>query len=72
MELLFIIPDDKAHRLVEAINALYPQPDELDLSDAQWAKEFIRRWLIGQVQKHEKMQAMNAVRVDFDDSLISG
>jgi len=71
MQLTFDIPDAKAQRLIQAINALHPIHDEVDMTPAQWAKEFMRRWMIGQVQRHEKNIALAAVDVGFENDLIT-
>lgn len=83
MILQFTIPDVQAQRIINAMKNLYAIPHVLiDLNnpsmgtkplftDAQWAKECVRRWLIEQVQIHEYQKAMEQVVVSKDDSIVS-
>ena len=81
MQITFTIPDNELPRIINAIKGLYPIPTTLDVitgeqapqfTDTQWAKEFLRRWIIQQVKRWEThmaaQQASNNVSVS--DSLV--
>jgi hypothetical protein len=40
-------------------------------TDSQWAKEAIRRWVVGIVKRHKEVIAKNAVSIPSQNSIIS-
>lgn len=83
MQLTFTILDTQVQRIIDTMKNLYAIPkvpvDPADLSkgtknqftDAQWAKECIRRWVIGQIREWERCKAIAQVSVSVDDSIIT-
>ncbi len=83
MQLTFTIPDTQAQRIIDTMKNLYAIPqvpvDPADpgkgmknqFTDAQWAKECVRRWIVEQVQKWENLKAAVQVIVTADNSIIS-
>ena len=83
MQLTFTIPDTQAQRIIDTMKNLYAIPqvpvDPIDPSkgmknqftDAQWAKECVRRWIVEQVQKWENQKEIVKVVVAKDDSIIN-
>lgn len=57
-------------RIVEAINSRNPKPFDSKLTDAQWAKEWIRRVIIDQVQDYETKKAIENLTVSKDEGLL--
>jgi len=65
----FTIPNEKIQRVIDAIKSQWPV--EEGFTDAQWAKEAIRRMIINLVQSYELEQAKEDAFVDKDNSIIS-
>jgi len=77
MKISFNIPDAKAQRVKDAILGLYPNTEGITeehptptLTDNQWVKEVIRRWIIDQVARNEQKEAQKII-IQKDDSLIN-
>ena len=72
MQITFNIPNDKLPRIIEAFADRHrPDEETQAFTDAQWAKESIRRFIIGVVFKHERSRAIRNITVQLDDSLVS-
>ena len=41
-----------------------------EFTDSQWAKESVRRWIVKQVARFEKSEAIKNIKVPEDDSII--
>lgn len=79
----FTIQNGEIQRVIDAMKGLYPIPQintaeegllpvmENEFTDAQWAKESLRRHIINQVRRFEQKEAEKVVSVQSDDSLIS-
>ncbi len=76
----FTIDNGKIDRIKNALKSLYPIPtinngteEEPDIrpefTDNEWAKECVRRWVIGQVARWEKKIGNDAVIYHEDDNL---
>jgi len=75
-DITFTIPDNKIDRVKAAMAGLYPIPDAdedgtPDFTEAQWAKESVRRWIRDQVARWETKVAKDAVTVAPDDGIVS-
>ena len=64
MQITFTIPDAQAHRVVDALNGIWPKPDWFEGTEAQWAKELIRRYIIEKVNVWERNEAGSAIAKD--------
>ena len=62
------IPDEKVDRVLAAFCGKWEKPD--GYTDAQWAKEKLRQWVISTVYHWELQQAKAAITVNEDDGLI--
>lgn len=70
------IPDDKTQRVVKAMKELYPIPVNEEsgergplFSDAQWAKEKVRRFIVETVQRYETKESVKKCVVERDDNI---
>ena len=71
------VPDNKVSRVTDALIGLYgPIPDadrdgKPDFTDAAFAKEVLRLWVVSQVKRYESAVAAEAARnaVLLDDSI---
>jgi hypothetical protein len=79
-QVIFTIENGKLQRIINAIKYFYPVPRAMDesgeageplYSDAQWVKEVIRKWIIGQVKTYENLKAKEAVSVNEDNTLLT-
>lgn len=68
-DITFTIPAAKLQRVLDAINALHPMPEELGMTPQQWTKEYYRRLIVREVKAYESRQAGNAIQAD--DSMVS-
>jgi len=66
MQITFTIPDAQAHRVVDSFNGIWPKPDYFEGTEAQWAKELIRRYMIEKVNVWERNQAEKTIVKDND------
>lgn len=77
----FTIPDDKLPRIIDAMKGLHPIPQintgteqdpvwEPEFSDAQWAKESVRRWIRDQVARWEQRAAIDAIAFSPEDDIV--
>lgn len=75
MEIRFNIPNEKAQSIVDAMKGLNPIPlneaGEPLFTDAQWAKECLRRWVVTQEQRWRRVQAEGQLQTDPDDTIIT-
>ena len=71
----FIIPDAKITKVITAMKGLYAIPNDKDgvplFTDAAWAKECVRRWIIAQVARYEQSEAIKIIAYSPDDGLAS-
>lgn len=70
----FNVDDSKIANIIEAMVGLYPIPyiDEVpQFTEAQWAKECIRRWVIKQVARYNQLRAIKDCTYAEDDTLLS-
>ena len=69
----FTIQDSKLPRVVSAIKGLHPIPTDINgqplFTENQWAKEYYRRMIVGDVMAWERQVA--AGNVTSDDSIAS-
>lgn len=72
MQIIFTVPDAKLQRIIDAFLAGYIPEEEAPQSytPAQWAREYIRRYVVKRVYAHERRQAIEALEILEDDSLI--
>ena len=82
-DIIFTIPDNQISRVVNALAWKFKIPKintgtsldpvwENEFTDAAWAKEATRRWIIKQVQLYEKMvQRTQLPSIEKDDDLVS-
>lgn len=84
-EIKFTIPDDKIQRVIDAMKGLYPipqipnpnygepnEPDRInEFTDAQWAKESVRRFIKRSVARYENRVAVDAIEYQEDDDIAS-
>lgn len=55
-EIIFIIPDDKLQRVLDAYDNEF-RPD--DISQSIWAKKMLRNQIIDKVFQYERQEAVN-------------
>ena len=74
----FTIPDEKVQKIIDTMKWLFPVPQveedgEMvnEFTDAEWAKEALRRWIVFQVNRKEVYDAKEAIDISKDDNLIS-
>lgn len=70
MVISFNISTANVARVVDAINAVYPNDGE-PFTPAQWAKEVLRRHILRTVRRHEQRVAELAIVIDVPDDLVS-
>lgn len=61
-EIKITIPDGQVDRVKTAMLGLYPRPENAELTDNQWAKEVLRKFIIQTVQRWEQKVAMDTAR----------
>lgn len=72
----FTIPDDKISRVTDAMKGLFSIPKDENgdplFTDNQWAKEAVKRFIIGQVQRYEQMIAAEEAKkqINPDSSIV--
>ena len=75
MNITYTIPSEKINRIVNTMKNLFPIPvdenGDPEFTDNQWAKEAIRRWVIGQVKRYEDYRDKQVVNNPLDDTIIS-
>lgn len=73
MQIVFTIPDEKVSRVLAAVVGLFPVPTDKDnvplFTDAQWAKERLKRFIIDLVFQYERREA--EALVEKDEGLVS-
>lgn len=78
----FTIDDAKLSKITDAIKGLHPIPQintgtddepiwENEFTDNEWAKEFLRRFVVQQVHRYDSKVARDALNIQKDDSIIS-
>ena len=71
LDVTITIPDAKKQRVIDAMKGLYAIPQintgtvdnpawENEFTDGQWAKESVRRWIVKQVLRYERLAAKNS------------
>ena len=77
MQITFTIPDPKVARVIDAVKGLFPVPEDENgvplFTDAQWAKEKIRRHIVSTVHRYELKVAQDTARDSVlpDDNIVS-
>ena len=77
MQIIFTIPDAKLQRIIDAIVGFFPIPLDEEgnplFTEAQWAKEKLRRIIVNIVYRYESRKAQDEARalIEKDDSLVS-
>ncbi len=70
----FLIPDAKLQKVIDAMVWSFPIPLDKNrepmFTEAQWAKESIRRYIIDRVHKKALSDARSAVSIEKDDELV--
>ena len=73
MQITFTIPDDKVHRVIDAMIWFEPIPLDVNgqplYTPGDWAKQCMRRWIVNYVFRYERLTA--AAEIQTDDELVT-
>ncbi len=80
VSITFNLKEGSEDRIIDAIKGLYPIPQTKpdlesepvdDFTPAQWAKEYLRRYIKEVVNRYESKVAKDAVTVTVDDDIVT-
>jgi hypothetical protein len=69
-QITFEIPPDKIGAAREGLLYLYPNESEGAMTDDEWIREVIRKWIVNRVHRGLKMKAEAQASSQVDDGVV--